>query len=202
VDPLSNKTEADSIPDEVLIKRAFCDNDEDAVDAFCNRYLILIKRNIAMHCKRLSIPAHKADDIVQDLFMKAVRHFRDEPTRPLSLGWFLTVAKRTALDFAKSKPATLAHCDSGCAEIADTGVGPAKAMEIKDEIRKYFSWIPEDDRDLLERVHVLGQTMAEVGEAMGISADAASKKHQRATQTIRDLIELHGEVKLPRLWSR
>jgi DNA-directed RNA polymerase specialized sigma24 family protein len=121
------------------------------------------------------------------------------PGTRLNLGWLFTVARHIVIDWKKANRPSVVSQVTLEHEATSREIAPGRAAETIDEMQKFFAWLDADDRDLLERVYISGQAVADAGAAIGLEPEAAWKRHRRALATIRDMIAQHGEARLPRM---
>ena len=74
---------------------------------------------------------------------------------------------------------------------------PSKDLQSRERlaaIENGLKQLSEKDREVLRMRHEEGSTFAEIGEALGLSPDAARMSWGRAIQRLKKLIENNGEV--------
>jgi RNA polymerase sigma factor (sigma-70 family) len=111
---------------------------------------------------------HDADDCFQETFLSALRAYprlRDDSNLR---AWIFTIATRKAADHGRS----LARRPVPMAELPDRpapSIEPASAPELWDAVRA----LPPAQRAAVIQRYVLDLPYAEIGEALGVSEEAA-----------------------------
>jgi RNA polymerase sigma-70 factor, ECF subfamily len=130
---------------------------------------------------------HDADDIVQDVLTKFVQH--DDTINSQSLyAWLFTVARRTIIDRARTaRPVAASDAtDSIAIDLADD---PAVSTELARCMEPMLESLSGDDRILLQRIDMLGESQADVARELGMSMSGLKSRVQRARQRLRAQLE-------------
>ncbi len=131
--------------------------------------------------------AHDGEDIVQDVLTKFIQH--DDSIDSQSVyAWLFTVARRTIIDRARAaKPAAAGDsADSIPIEIADD---PSVTSELARCMEPMLEMLSSDDRIILQRVDMLGESQADVARELGMSMSGLKSRVQRARQRLRAQLE-------------
>lgn len=142
-------------------------------------YLLSMTRNAA-----------HADDLVQDAFLQVHRsrhtYRPDLPVRP----WVFAIARHVWMMDLRSR----SRRPQAQAELPDLPV-PADVERLadRDAIRRALSSVLPDRREALLLHHVWGFSFAEIGQMLGIRADAAKLRSSRGMGDLRT--RLTGEVR-------
>lgn len=169
-------------PDGELLRGAIA-GDDAAFAAFCTRSLPTLMRVLVHECRTLGLSESQAEDAAQEAFLKAMAWSRAHPAAALSLGWLVRVGQNALRDWARRGRRSIASDD------LDRVAGPAEPEPgPDDELWHALERLASDDRTALELVYVEGLTFPEAAERLGISVDAAYKRHQRALTRLRDLM--------------
>lgn len=131
--------------------------------------------------------AHDAEDIVQDVLMKFLQHDDSIDSQSVN-AWLFTVARRTIIDRARAtKPATTGEAtDSAAIEIADD---PSVTSELARCMEPMLKMLSRDDRIILQRIDMLGESQADVARELGMSMSGLKSRVQRARQRLRAHLE-------------
>lgn len=129
-----------------------------------------------------------AEDLLQETFMQIHRSRRayrpDLPVRP----WVFAIARHVSLMDRRTRsrrPAT-------GAELPDIPV-PAEVASLadRDALRRALDDVLPDRREALLLHHVWGLTFAEIGQMLGIRADAAKLRSSRGMADLRARLQQH-----------
>ena len=129
------------------------------------------------------VPPAEADDLVQDVFLSAMRQLRGLRTAAAFRGWLCTIARNRATDyFRQSRPeAPLEE------NMKSTGAAPDDALdarEVLDRIRQ----LPEAYREPLILRLVEGLTGPEIALQTGLTADSVRVNLCRGMKMLRALL--------------
>lgn len=130
---------------------------------------------------------HDAEDIVQDVLTKFVQH--DDSIDAQSIyAWLFTVARRTIIDRARlSEPLqTSDSADAVAIELADD---PSVASELARCMEPMLEALSSEDRIILQRIDMLGESQADVARELGMSMSGLKSRVQRARQRLRAQLE-------------
>jgi len=120
-----------------------------------------------------------ASEVVQSTFVKAWRSAHQfEGDRELA-PWLYAIARRTAIDALRKehKPTRGDHEPE-----IDVGVEPHtfERTWIQFEVRQAIDSLPADEREVVRRSHLLGETHAQIAEAMGVPVGTVKSRSGRA----------------------
>lgn len=149
---------------------------------------------------------HDAEDIVQDVLTKLVQHDDAIDVRTVE-SWMFTVARRTIIDRSRrTTPARFADVDSvgsidhpvepsldsakrPCTDpVMEYGTDATVAAELARCMEPMLEALPSEDRALLARVDMLGDSQAEVARELGMSLSGLKSRVQRARARLRALL--------------
>jgi RNA polymerase sigma-70 factor, ECF subfamily len=127
------------------------------------------------------VPPKDAEDLVQDVFMSAMRQLRGLRTAAAFRGWLCAIARNRAMDYYRQSR------ESG-AELPEL-VAPRReahdAFLVLDAIRG----LPEAYRETLIFRLVEGMTGPEIAERTGLTADSVRVNLCRGMKMLRALLE-------------
>ena len=66
--------------------------------------------------------------------------------------------------------------------------------KIWEEYRKFFDWLPPNQRDMLEYVLIEGMDITDAGDLLNLKSSAAYKTYERGLKHLKELIEQHTPV--------
>jgi len=137
---------------------------------------------------------HYAQDIAQEVFVKAWHKLGMLEDRSRFAGWLFTIAKRASLDWLnkeESKP--VAAIDE---RMASESPSPEKLAEISE--RRHAVWLAlhkldEKHRDVVILYYMSGLNAREIGQYFGLSTAAVESRLRRSKQLLKkelsDMIE-------------
>jgi RNA polymerase sigma-70 factor (ECF subfamily) len=129
------------------------------------------------------VPPEQANDLVQDVFLSAMRQLRGLRTVVAFRGWLAAIARNRAMDyFRQARPRVPLEenrkYESGA---RDTGLD---ALEVLDLIRH----LPEAYREPLILRLVEGMTGPEIARRTGLTADSVRVNLCRGMKMLRELL--------------
>ncbi len=177
---------ADAADDAALVA-AFKGGDVRAFDALFARYGQPIFGYIY---RSVGDPA-LAEELTQDVFLKAFLHLRRTATETTFKAWIYRIATTTCIDAhraAARRPVPV--CDEeALALMADRGASDPEQRLIQREqrraVRRTLGALPVHYRQALILRQLQGLSYAEIGEALGISVEAVTSLIHRARQAFR-----------------
>jgi RNA polymerase sigma-70 factor, ECF subfamily len=132
--------------------------------------------------------AWRADDVVQETFVKAWTHLdRLTEDRGSVLGWLRRVAHNLVMDGYRSRKARPAEIDiDSAAEVAapDLIDGVLDAMVVDQALGAL--WPPHEAA--LREIYLNGRTAAEAGVALGVPAGTVKSRVHHALRSARDAL--------------
>ena len=155
----------------------FRDGDPDAVREVVRRYggaVATVARSI-VHDREL------VAEVVQQTFTKAWRAAATfEGDRELG-PWLYAIARRTAIDALRSElhPTRGGHAPEA-ADHADVSVMSFERTWEVHEVRRALDDLPDGEREVVRRSHLLGQTHEEIAEALGVPVGTVKSRSSRA----------------------
>lgn len=140
-----------------------------------------------------------AEDVVQESFVRLIRHIRRIMGLPRCnlAGYVVNTVKNTARNHLRAEQVRRKHTDEWAQEdIAESGKAECSAewVLVRGEERTdfYAIWqtLPEADRTILEKKYILGESNEEIAEELGCRTDSVRMKLTRAR---RRAMEAYGE---------
>ena len=125
------------------------------------------------------VPPGEAEDLVQDVFMSAMRQLRGLRTAAAFRGWLAAIARNRAIDFFRSSR-DRAPLEDNTADQRETGA--SDAFVILDAIRK----LPEAYRETLVLRLVEGMTGPEIAERTGLMPQSVRVNLCRGMKMLRE----------------
>jgi RNA polymerase sigma-70 factor (ECF subfamily) len=184
--------------------------DEAAFAAMAERH----RRELQVHCYRMTGSLEESEDLVQETFLRAWRGRRGFRGRASLRTWLYRIATNACLDALERRPARVLAADVAPADpaapdlrevdlpwlqpypdalldaVPDQGAGPAAAAEAKETIELAFmaaiQHLPPRQRAALILRDVLGWPARETAAVLETTVAAANSALQRARATLRD----------------
>lgn len=134
----------------------------------------------------------QAEDIVSDVFMKAMSSYdRYDPSKASVRTWLTHIARNTLIDQYRRKGnkgnVSLDDEESGVIEPSfEDEYGIFHEAQEK-EVYNILSKLSEAERELLGMIYFQNMKNEEVAAVLGINAKAVSARHHRLLQKCRDL---------------
>ncbi len=131
-----------------------------------------------------------AEDLLQDVLARLVER-REEVNGESIPAWLFTVARRAIIDRSRARgrpgaaAAGLADADPA---VADEKQGPDTALELAACLEPMLMHLGEDDRSLLRRVDMDGESQADIARALGLSLSTVKSRTQRARARLRAVL--------------
>ncbi len=126
-----------------------------------------------------------ADDVVQDVLTRLVTH-GPRPSGPVH-AWLFTVARNAIIDRSRARRD---HVDLASLEsAAETVEGEGAAAELARCLGPMMSGLSADDRRVLERVDLGGESQADLARELGVSPSGLKSRVQRARRRLRAVLE-------------
>ena len=161
-----------------LIER-FKAGDPDAVRAIYREYAG------AVHTVARSIVGDRelAADVVQQTFVKAWRAAdRFEGTRAIA-PWLYSIARHTAIDALRSESGPTRGGHEREVEVGTETETFEQTWE-RYEVRRAVDALPPDEREIVRRSHLLGETHAHIASDLGIPIGTVKSRSARAHQRL------------------
>ena len=163
--------------------------------AECARFETLVLRHLdAAHnlARHLTGNSTDADDVVQESFLRAIRHFRGfvgDDAR----AWLLVIVRNVSYDFLKSSARTRFISIDDTPEIAST----LSAEDSQAHFEKQLDWariehamqsLPVEFREVIVLREVEELSYAEIAAITGLAAGTVMSRLSRARRRLRTLL--------------
>jgi RNA polymerase sigma-70 factor (ECF subfamily) len=169
---------APGISDDDGLVRAAAAGDRAAFGELYVRYARLVHGILLAR-----VPPNEADDLVQDVFLSAMRQLRGLRTAGAFRGWLATIARNRAMDyFRQARPRV--SFEENLTQQAGARDGAFDAVETLDLIRR----LPEAYRETLILRLVEGMTGPEIAQQTGLTADSVRVNLCRGIKMLRGLV--------------
>ncbi len=160
----------------------------EAFRALSARYVDMVYAS----ARRQVADVHLAEDVTQAVFIVLATKARSVPTdRPLS-AWLMKVTRYCAANARRTRAHRTDH-ERRAAEMArEVNVEADWNEELAPLLDEGLSKLRPADRDVLLLKYFEKKSLREVGEALGVSEEAAQKRVTRAVDRLRDFFRRRG----------
>jgi RNA polymerase sigma-70 factor, ECF subfamily len=148
---------------------------------------------------RMTSNEQDAEDVVQETFLKAYRQLDKYEARSSFGTWLYRIAANCSLDLVRSRRRHEEQHDSGGSGEDDLmlripGTGPqpdrlAMSGEVGERVQAALSGLTTSERIAFVLRHFEGQSIEEIGAALGLNANATKNSIFRAVQKLRRELE-------------
>jgi RNA polymerase sigma factor, sigma-70 family len=131
------------------------------------------------------VPSHRAEDVTQDAFSKALLALRDTDKEIELRPWLYRIVRNTALNDLRDQPAPTAPLH----ENIDGVETPPQAAERREEIAELLRRLralPDPQRAAIVMRELEGLSHEEIAAALGLTGGAARQTIYRARRALRD----------------
>jgi len=171
--------------DADLVEQTLAGADRAYREIVC-RYQDLLYR----HAERMTGRPDDAEDIVQAAFIKGYGSLRSCRNPDRVGAWLFRIAANGCKDYLKSRRRKDVSFDVTSDVEAEEG-NPGEALdrsELRREIERALSGLPEDQREAFVLKHVEGRSYPEVSELLGVSVPALKMRVHRAREELQVLL--------------
>jgi len=178
--------------DNFIISRVL-QGDQQAYAGLVTRYQNLV----FTLCLRYAPAREDAEEIAQDVFIKAYRSLADFRGDAKFSTWLFTIVRTSCLTFLRKKrPDIRSLDDDHVFAAADTIDGGLRANQIEQKSRTAMvnaaiRLLSPDDAKVITLFYKAEQSLEEIGLIMGIDPNTAKVKLHRARQRLKEKMEKH-----------
>jgi len=153
----------------------------DLDDGFWNEIADRLRRFIRSRVE----DSHTADDLVQDVILKAQLNLHSAPMHKLS-AWMFQIARNVVIDHYRSR----IHRRSALLdeETAVEETETAMVTELSGCIRPMLARLPDAYREALEQIDLGELTQTELAKQLGLSLPGVKSRVQRAREQLRTVL--------------
>ena len=144
-----------------------------------------------------------AEELAQDVFVKAYRYLADFKGNSKFSTWLYTIVNSTCLShLRKKKDETILLEEEKMIAVSDNSFGesPSDRMEQRNQkqmIENAMKYLPEQDAQILTLFYQAEQSVDEIGVIAGLTTSNVKVRLFRARQKLREILEtpaLKGEI--------
>jgi RNA polymerase sigma-70 factor (ECF subfamily) len=183
-------TEAPADLDYALLRRV-AKKDEAALAELIRRHQHRLY-NLAFRLLRDPL---EAEDALQEVFFKAYHHAGTFQPVATVAAWLSRITANHCLNRLRGRHPLDYLDDDAAAAPADPGPTPLQALEeaeLSRRLEALLNALPENQRRALILKQFGGLSYVEIGEELGVSAQAVDGLIKRARQRLRQVLELEG----------
>jgi RNA polymerase sigma factor (sigma-70 family) len=155
---------------------------EDAFEEIHNRY----RRRLTDYAASI-VPAHRADDVVQETFVKANTAMTTGEAEISLRPWLYRIARNTALNDLRDEPPPHEELDLEYDGVPQPPDIVARREEIR-ELTRSIKGLPEQQREALVQRELEGRSHDEIATSLGVSAGAVRQLIFRARRGLRESV--------------
>ena len=138
---------------------------------------------VAFVRKRVGDP-HLAEDLVQDSLLKALKADKKPSPNEDIIAWFYRILRHSMIDLYRRTDARKRALENFRAELPKT-VTPEAERAICQCIYRLIRDLPEQYRELLQRIDLGGESIKEVAVALGATTNSLTVRLHRARKQLR-----------------
>ena len=175
--------------DDILLTRYIQDGSEAAFSQLVTRHLPLVYRA----CLRETGSAAQAEDAAQVVFLLLARKAKSLQDRSSLTGWLYQTAVFVAKNVHKQEARRKLREHSVMQEAVDVEAAPRPNWDtVEPLLNAALSALKSADREAVLLRFVEGHTLAETGDLLGVTEDAARMRVTRALEKLRRYLTAHG----------
>jgi len=178
------------ITDSELLRR-YAAGSQAAFAELVERHIAAIYSTALRH---VGSDAHRAQEIVQDVFTAVARNASTLSRRPLLISWLYTATRYTAAKVVRAERRRRIHEEQAHRmeyNNRDEAV-PADWERVRPLLDEAIGALGEKDRAAVLWRFFQGKAFSEIGDLLGLSEDASRKRVERALEKMRQTLHRSG----------
>ena len=178
--------------DTEIIKQVL-DGDQQAYALLVNRY----QNYVFTLTLRFTKNREDAEEVSQDIFVKAYRSLSDFRGAAKFSTWLYTIVNTTCITFLRKKRLqTHSLDDERVFEVADSVDSGFRANQVEQKSRlnmvnNSISMLGTDDAEIITLFYKAEQSLEEIGQILGLDPKTAKVRLHRARQRLKEKMETH-----------
>ncbi|OKK22266.1 RNA polymerase subunit sigma [Streptomyces sp. CB00455] len=174
--------------DSAVTRLALAARDGDPAKA--DRFVRALHRDVWRYVAYLSADPQAADDLTQDVFLRALAGLHRFEGRSSARTWLLSIARRTVVDSLRHAAARPRLCDRHDWQTAAEQAQPHGIPGFEDGVAlaELLTAIPSERRDAFVLTQLLGLPYAEAAEAIGCPVGTVRSRVARARTALMILL--------------
>lgn len=170
-------------PSDIQLLRAFAETSDEVAFAELVRRRIDFVYGCAL--RQVGGDTHRASDVTQEVFITLARKAASLTRHPALLGWLCTTTRFAAIDIVRNEQARKAREQEAIAMETTHPQPEPDWSRLHAVLDEALTELPERDREAVLARYFDKRAYAEIGGALGLSADAAQKRVDRALDKLR-----------------
>ena len=186
-------------PSDIELISTVLKGDQQAYALIVGRYQAFVFTLVLRYIKN----REDAEEVAQDIFVKAYRALADFKGASKFSTWLYTIVTTTCISFLRKKKLEIHSLDNEnilmAVENRDSGMS-ANQVEQKSKlmmVNNAIALLPPDDAEIITLFYKGEQTLEEIAQVVGIEANAVKVRLHRARTRLRERMQKHfaAEVK-------
>ena len=126
------------------------------------------------------------EDLVSDVFMKAMAHYDGfDPAKASTRTWLCTIARNCLIDYFRKNGRRKTENLEDAPEPSAVDEYEILKNPINKEVYRLLEQLSPEERELLTMIYVQELKNPQIGEILGINAKAVSERHRRLLAKLR-----------------
>ena len=179
-----------ALGDEATLVRAVLDGDTSAYAVLYDRYAQLIRAV----CYDATRNAAEAQDLTQDVFLRAFRKLTGLKHPERFAGWLVAIARITCREWRRGKARErhrIAELQASSAAEVDP---PSDEMSVG-RLHEALLQLPEKERMAIQAFYLLGESADQARATLGLSRSGLYRMLERARKRLERLMKGHANEK-------
>ncbi|MEL6720047.1 MAG: sigma-70 family RNA polymerase sigma factor [Bacteroidota bacterium] len=176
--------------DHIIIKQVLQGN-QQAYETLVRRYQDYVFTIVLRILKRREV----AEEVAQDVFVKAYRTLRSFKGNAKFTTWLYTIAYRTAIDEARKKryPIDAIDAENSALQIADTfdqsPIAKTQQSSLKNVLQEQIQQLKTEDAAVVTLHYLQEKSVKEVAEITGLSLSNVKVKLYRSREFLKKQLQ-------------
>jgi len=176
--------------DEAALVRAVLDGDTSAYAVLYDRYAQLIRAI----CYDTTRNVADAQDLAQDVFLRAFRKLADLRHPERFAAWLVAIARMTCRQWRRGKARQRRHIAELQASSAAEIDPPSDEANVR-RLHEVVLQLPEKERVAIQVFYLLGESADQARATLGLSRSGLYRALERARKHLKRLMEGHCHEK-------
>lgn len=167
--------------------------DHQAYAGLVNRY----QNYVFTLCLRMVKTREDAEEVAQDVFIKAYKYLADFKGASKFTTWLYTIVNNTAISFLRKKKLDVHSLDNDTVfELADSQDSGMRANMVEQKsklsmVNEAIRLLSPDDAQIITLFYKAEQSLDETARILGIEVNAAKVRLHRARTRLKEKMETH-----------
>lgn len=138
-------------------------------------------RTVLGVCLAYTKNVHDAEDVMQDVFLKACMKLGTLRDRTKARAWLCQIARRACVDYYRKRPSTRMLPD-------DVPAKPKADNELVTRLHSAICKLPQGHREVITLYYLNGRKCVHIAQALGINEDTVRSRLVRARFALHNLL--------------